>query len=30
MDVDFVLAESKHLLSRPVTQAEPGARAIPD
>ena len=30
MDVDFVLAESKRLLSRPVAPVEPGARVIPD
>ena len=29
-DVDFVLAESKRLLSRPVAPPEPGARVIPD
>jgi peroxiredoxin len=30
LDVDFVLAESKRLLSRPVAPVEPGARVIPD
>ena len=30
MDVNFVLAESKRLLSRPVAPVEPGARVIPD
>ncbi len=29
-DVDFVLAESKRLLARPVAPLEPGARVIPD
>ena len=29
-DVDFVLAESKRLFSRPVASVEPGARVIPD
>jgi hypothetical protein len=30
MDIDFMLAESKRLLSRPVAPVEPGARVIPD
>ncbi len=30
MDVDFVLAESKRLLRRPVAPVEPGARVIVD
>jgi peroxiredoxin len=29
-DVDFVLAESKRLLQRPVAPLEPGTRVIPD
>ena len=29
-NIDFVLAESKRLLSRPLAPVEPGARVIPD